>query len=141
MKSHGLSTTPEYNSWVNLTQRCTNENYRNYHGYGGRGITVCDSWRQSFETFLADMGSKPSPKHSIDRIDNSKGYCKENCRWATQQQQCRNTRRNNLITFDGDTKCVSEWAEVTGLSRKNIERRLGLGWSVDRTLTTPVRRD
>jgi hypothetical protein len=72
--------------------RCSNKNLRSYQHYGGRGITVCDEWKESFENFYADMGKRPSPKHSIDRIDVDGNYCKENCRWASKQTQSRNTR-------------------------------------------------
>lgn len=93
----GLTRTPEYNAWDGLIQRCTNPNQRGWMDYGGRGITVCDRWRESFPAFLADMGEKPEPKaqYSIDRIDNDRGYEPDNCKWATRSEQQKNRPRFN----------------------------------------------
>lgn len=91
---HGMRKAPEYNSWDAMIQRCCNPNTKRYHYYGGRGITVCERWRNSFENFYADMGPKPTPKHSIDRINNDGNYEPGNCRWATQSEQNFNTRRS-----------------------------------------------
>jgi hypothetical protein len=90
--THLMSKSSEHTSWSGIIQRCTNIKNPKYHNYGGRGITVCERWRDSFENFYADMGPKPSPKHSIDRIDVNGNYEPSNCRWATQLIQSRNTR-------------------------------------------------
>ncbi len=91
---HGGRRTPEYRCWSGLITRCTNPRAKDYPRYGGRGITVCDRWRTSFEHFYADMGRRPSPRMSIDRYPNNDGhYEPSNCRWATSQQQARNRRR------------------------------------------------
>lgn len=89
---HGLSKTPEYRIWANMKRRCHNPKYRQFHYYGGRGIAVCDEWRASFLAFLSDMGHRPSPELTIERIDNELGYSKGNCKWATQAEQNLNKR-------------------------------------------------
>lgn len=139
--THGNSrpgrVTPEYRAWCYIITRCTNPNAKSYRYYGARGITICDTWRNSFEAFLADVGPRPSDKHSIDRIDVQKGYEPGNVRWATKTEQMRNTRRNRYLTADGRTQCVAAWAEETGLPPKLIGARLRLGWSESRAVLTP----
>lgn len=121
--------TPEHNSWVAMKQRCYYKGYRRYDRYGGRGIKVCDSWLESFENFYNDMGPKPSPKHSLDRIDTNGNYCPENCRWATKKEQARNRRNTKLITHNGRTASIPEWSEITGIPQQLIHTRIRRGWS------------
>lgn len=128
----------EYRSWLAMRQRCSNRRTVGWADYGGRGIKVCPRWQQSFAAFLADMGPKPSVKHSIDRKDTNRDYTPENCRWATKLDQARNCRSNRYVTFRGQTMCLSAWAEKTGLSESVIRARLNLGWSVKKTLTTKL---
>ncbi len=137
--THGRSKTPEYYAWRNIIARCCNRKDAAYHNYGARGITVCDAWLSSFEAFLADMGERPSARHSIERKDNEQGYSPENCEWTTRKKQCRNRRSNRLWTFDGITLCVSEWAERLGVQHAALMGRFHSGWSIEKILTTPVR--
>jgi hypothetical protein len=137
---HGKSKTAEYRIWKAMHTRCGNPNILDFADYGGRGIQVCERWVTSFENFLADMGLRPTPKHSIDRIDVDGPYSPENCRWATPKQQTRNARSNRLYTFQGETLCIGEWAERTSIKYHTLLQRFNQGWSPKRALTEPVRR-
>jgi len=123
-----------------MIQRCHNQNDSRYSRYGGRGISVCERWRDSFEAFFKDMGRRPSPQHSIDRIDNEKGYSPENCRWASRKEQARNTRESRILTLGGKSMTIAEWAEVTGIPAHTIHSRLSRGQSVTDALTKPNRK-
>ena len=122
-----------------MIERCINPNNGSFKNYGGRGITVCERWRSGFANFLADMGEKP-PGLSIDRIDNDKGYCKENCRWATLIEQNNNQRSNVQITVNGKTKTLAEWGRALGVHRATIRCRLKRGWPPTRAVTENPRR-
>lgn len=135
-KTHGATKTPEYGVWRNMYQRCTNPNNPQYRNYGGRGIRVCARWRESFDNFLADMGARPSPQHSIDRIDTNGNYTPENCRWATPVQQSNNKNDNRLITYQGQTHTLAEWSRLIGMSKKGLSWRLNNGWTVEDALST-----
>lgn len=127
-----------YNIWGNMNQRCRNPNHQAYFRYGALGVTVCERW-SSFSNFYEDMGDSPSMGHSLDRKDNSKSYFKENCRWATRKEQCRNRRSNVMLTCNGETKLLVEWAEIYGIRPGAISHRLLMpGWSVEEAITTPV---
>jgi len=136
---HGKRGTPEYDAWHAMRRRCGAESLECYKNYGGRGITVCPEW-SSFEQFYADMGDRPSEKHSLDRIDNNGNYCKDNCRWATKDEQENNKRSSKLLSFNGETRTITQWSRLLGISVSVIRRRLSLGWSIPDTLTTSVRR-
>lgn len=134
--THGLSDTPEHRVWIDLRARCRNPNHQAYGRYGGRGITVCERWR-SFEAFLADMGPRPSPEHSIDRVDNDGSYSPENCRWATPTEQNGNRRpwkRSRRLTAFGRTLSIREWASVLHLPVTTIYHRLDRGYSDEEAL-------
>lgn len=130
--THGMAGSPEHKIWMGIKCRCKCPSATGYSRYGGRDIAVCESWRDSFEAFYRDMGPRPTPKHTVERKDNDKGYCKENCVWATRTEQMRNMSRNHLITFNGKTQCLQEWAEEFGLNKATLRRRLQRGWSVER---------
>ncbi len=132
--NHG---TPTYESWRAMVGRCTESSHKMWRYYGGRGIGVCDRWRD-FANFLADMGERPSGC-TIDRYPNQDGnYEPGNCRWATGKQQQRNTSRNLMVTIGGDSKCFSEWAEIFGINVKTAHDRVNRGWNPVRALTESV---
>ena len=137
--THGMNGTPEYRCWVEMIRRCYNPQRRGFHNYGGRGIIVCDRWRNSFESFFADMGPRPSTRHSLDRMNNDGQYSPDNCRWATSRQQCRNTRANRLLAFGGTSRTLVEWSEHTAIPITTLHQRLAAKWTLERALTTPVR--
>ncbi len=134
--THDRHASPEYKSWVNMHQRCDNPKHRDYHRYGGRGIRVCEAWRD-FAKFYADMGQRMHGTISLDRIDNDGQYEHANCRWATRKQQQRNMRSNRVITFNGLTMTLAAWAEKIGITDDSLGRRLKKHWSIERALTTP----
>jgi len=127
--THGLSQTPEYHIWDAIIQRCTNPNDRGWHKYGGRGITVCRHWRR-FENFIRDMGRRPTPRHSIDRTDNDRGYCPSNCKWVTKKEQSRNTRATRFLEHKGRTMCLAAWAAELGISSPQLHVALKLRGSL-----------
>jgi hypothetical protein len=120
---HGMTKSSEYNTWLNVISRCDNPSNTRWADYGGRGIKVCERWRK-FENFLSDMGSKPSPKHSIERIDNDGNYEPGNCKWATTSEQSKNRRSNVWVMFDGKKMLLEEAVGLIGLSRSTGRRRL-----------------
>lgn len=127
----------EYRAWQNMRTRTNNPRFKDWMLYGGRGIKCCQRWG-SFENFFADLGPKPTPAHSLDRIDSDGHYEPGNCRWATPKQQARNWKsRNRLLTFHGETLPLSAWAERLGCRRELIRDRLAMGWTVERALSTP----
>lgn len=134
-RTHGKTLSREYNIWCAMLQRCHNPRSAAFADYGGRGIRVCPRWHESFENFLADMGKAPTGRHTLDRADNQQGYSPDNCRWATLKTQGRNKRSNHLVTFAGQTLCLTEWSEVTGIKQSTLRERLRRGWPVERALT------
>lgn len=136
---HGDSRTgqrsPEYSAWEGMKARCLNPANASYSAYGGRGITVCEAWRESFESFIADVGRRPSPQHSLDRINNATGHYEPgNVRWATSREQAQNRRSNRLITHAGITQSVSAWSCSTGIGYDALISRLDRGWTIERAL-------
>ena len=136
--THRMTKTPEYDAWAQMKQRCFNPNHKAYSNYGDRGITVCDRWLDS-DNFLTDMGTKPSPKHSLDRINNDGDYCPKNCRWATKAEQDNNRRSNRFITIGCVTLNITQWTKEMGFGKGVIQNRLNKGWSEYKAVMTPVR--
>ncbi len=142
---HGHSSrtvqAPEYGCWASMNDRCYNPNRPTYKYYGGKGITVCDRWRggNGFMNFLADVGPRPSPKHSIDRYpDKSGNYEPSNVRWATPPEQNRNREGNHNLTFRGETLCLTDWATRLQMSVRGLKHRLNNWNDLEKSLTTPV---
>lgn len=136
--THGMEKTSEYRTWVDMRRRCHDPRRPDYKNYGARGITVCDEWRESFETFFRDMGPRPKG-HTLDRLNNSGPYEKKNCVWATQKKQDRNKRTNRIIEIDGKRMTVAEACEVYGIKPNTASNRLNtLGWSVEDTFKRPL---
>jgi hypothetical protein len=138
-----MSKTRTYRIWAGIKTRCLNQNDPNYPRYGSRGITVCDEWRQSFESFRDYVSRLPNfdnEDYSLDRINNDGNYEPGNVRWATDKEQCRNMRVNHLVTYNGKTQCVADWADEIGLKSEMIFNRLKLGWTIERALTQKPRR-
>ena len=130
----------EYKSWAHMKGRCYCETNHKYPNYGGRGIAVCDEWVDDFPRFLCDMGPRPSPKHSIDRIDNDGDYTPDNCRWATPRKQSNNRRSSRLLTYKGQEKTVAQWARYAGIRQHTLAARIDRhGMSVAEAIETPVR--
>lgn len=124
---HGLTGTQEFKIWTGMMTRCFNSSSKDYENYGGRGISVCKLWVDSFSAFLYDMGPRPSPSHSIDRVNNDGDYEAGNCRWVTQKEQSRNKRNNVVITIDGVSKILAEWASYYGVSAGTASLRYKQG--------------
>lgn len=135
---HGMTRTPEYYAWRSMLERCVNPKAHNFKRYGDRGITVCDSWVNSFEQFFADMGERPSSRHSLDRKNNSKGYEPGNCRWALPVEQSANRDVTLMIEVDGVILPMSVVAAKHGMSPATLAARIKMGWSVERALTEKV---
>lgn len=128
---------PEYRIWAGMRKRCNDEQCKAYPSYGGRGIKVCSRW-DDFSAFLSDMGRLPSPDHSIDRIDNNKGYEPGNCRWATRLQQVNNRRVTLMVEFRGRKQSISDWARESGVQYWSLRNRIiNLGWPIEKAILEP----
>lgn len=147
--THGKSTMyvdgkrraqPEYDAWIRMKHRCQPGD-KDHRCYYDRGIRVCSEWENDFMSFYRHIGPRPSSKHSVDRIDNDRGYEPGNVRWATRQEQSRNSRVVTWITFRGETKTVGDWAKYLDIKLSTLTNRLNmLGWSVEDAFTTVVRK-
>ena len=140
---HGYKTQgkpePEYVAWRNARSRCHNPLNNRYEHYGARGITMCVEWRSSFIAFLEEMGRRPSPNHTLERINNDIGYQPGNCKWATRSEQARNRSTNRFLSINGETKPTACWSDEFGITQSLIHSRLKRGWSEEAAVLTPVR--
>lgn len=145
LTKHGKRYTRLYQVHKTMLQRCNNPNAHEYENYGGRGIKVCDEWRtfEGFEKWAMENGYDDTAKHgkcTLDRIDPNGNYEPNNCRWTTMKHQQRNRRNNVLITYNGETHCMSEWAEIIGIPYGTFQQRIAYGWSIERAITAPLTR-
>lgn len=135
---HGVST--EYRTWRKIKERCLNERDKSYPRYGGAGITICDEWRDDFLAFLKHVGKRPTPRHSMDRINGKLGYQPGNVRWATPRVQGGNTTRVRSIEIRGVVRSVRQWARFSRVSYAGILQRLNLGWLPEDAVFAPKRK-
>lgn len=135
-RTHGQTRTITYKSWKSINDRIFNSKHAHYYLYGGRGIELRYA---NYEAFIADVGQRPSKAYSIERIDNNGHYEPGNCRWATRYEQGSNMRTNRLLTHAGRTQTLAAWTRELGVAKNTLHKRLSLGWSVEKTLTTPKR--
>ncbi len=137
--THGMSKTRLYYLYRGMITRCYSVNQRTYQRYGAKGVTVCEEWRNSKEAFFEwALSHGYSDELTLDRIDNSKGYCPENCRWATPTEQANNRKSNHIITANGESHTIAEWARITGIKSSTIKSRLHKGWNEVKAVTTPT---
>ena len=138
---HGKAKDRLYMTWANMKQRCENPRFKQYQDYGGRGIAVCEEWRNDFQAFYDwAMSHGYRDDLTIERIDNDGNYEPNNCRWATMKEQANNTRKNRFITLNGETHTISQWADITGIPRNVIWDRINQGWTAEKAIKTPVTR-
>lgn len=143
VSKHKMSHLKEYAVWAAMIRRCTNKKDANYSHYGGRGISVSERWvgDNGFANFISDMGLRPTNGHTLERVNNDGNYEPANCKWATRKEQCRNFRHNRMLTFNGEEKCISEWAEIHGMTHDTLSRRLKKGMSIKEALNTPIKKN
>lgn len=146
-QKHSDSQSRLYHVWQAIIQRCHNPSNAHYKNYGMRGIVVCEQWKNSYETFRDwalingyDSEAKRG-RYTIERINVNGNYCPENCKWATQKEQQFNKRNNRIIEFNGECRTATEWGDITGFGYHVIQRRIDVyGWSIEKALTTPIRK-
>ncbi len=138
-RTHGLARTSEYRVWSGIKTRCYNTNERSYADYGGRGIVMCESWKNSFAAFLSDMGKRPSLNHTIERRDVNGGYTPDNCFWMEGRFQPRNTRVNRTETYREVTACVAELCDLFDVDVRRVYWRLARGWTIADAIERPTR--
>lgn len=137
IRKHEMTGAPEYHAYLHMIARCYNKNHPQYKDYGGRGISVSERWLENFSNFFADIGTRPTENHSIERINNNNGYSQENCRWAMDSEQNNNRRNNRFIDFEDQNLTIAQWSRKTGITERAINYRLSTGWAISETLTKP----
>lgn len=138
-KTHLMTNTKIYHSWRAMKQRCYYPGHKYYKNYGGKGIKICEEWLNSFENFYNwSIKNGYQEGFSIDRVDNSKGYCPENCKWSDRKTQCRNRKSNIYLEFQGKKQCLKDWSEQTGIGFDTLRHRYKIGWDTERILTQKV---
>jgi len=137
-RTHGMAHTAEYFVWKNMKARCLNPRSSRYADYGGRGITICARWQDSFVNFYEDMGPRPGPKYTIERVRNSEGYAPDNCIWATLSVQARNKRTSLSFTLNDITQSLLEWAQSIGMNYHTLYYRLQCGLSLEEAMARPL---
>ena len=130
---------PEYHVWLYMKGRCCNPNATMYQYYGGRGIKICKKWLNSFETFFQDMGPRPSPKHTLDRINVDGHYTPRNCKWSTRKEQARNRKTTRWVFWKGRQMSLAEACEIEDMPTGVVQPRLAYGWPLKKALTEPSR--
>ena len=133
----GVKPSRTYSTWLSMKGRCFHKGNSSYYSYGAKGITICDEWIESFDRFLEDMGERPDGM-TLDRIDNSKGYSKDNCRWATPYQQQCNRPDNRIVEFNGVRQALAQHCREQGMRYTAVLSRLKMGWDIHRALTQPI---
>lgn len=137
--THSMNKSPEHRSYHAMLARCYRKTHKSYYDYGGRGIKVCDRWRNSFENFFEDIGKRPSKKHSLGRIDNNSDYMPDNCKWETVIEQANNKRNNFIIEVDGIEKTLPEWCKTYNIDYHQVYTRIiNKGWTPKKALKTPI---
>lgn len=141
VKKHGLSLTKIYKAWSHMIDRCYKQKAKGYKNYGGRGISVCEEWKNNFQAFYDwSIINGYQDDLTIDRINNDGNYCPENCRWITIDIQSNNKSDNHYITFNGKTQTLTQWSHETNIKQPTIRQRLKRGWSIEKSLTTQLLR-
>lgn len=144
LTKHGMSRTRIHQEWLEIKQRCLNSNCKDYKDYGERGISICDRWRNSFEAFYEDVSNLPhfgEEGYTLNRIDNNGNYEPQNIEWANNIAQQNNKRNNHLITYNGKTQTIAQWARELNIPYSRLCQRINKsGWSIEKALTSPVER-
>jgi len=135
ISKHGIHGSTIYRIWCGIINRCCNSKNKRWPDYGGRGIALSPLWRNDPLAFANYLGPRPSPSHSVDRIDVNGDYEPGNVRWADRKTQQRNMRSNVVIKFNGESKCLSEWAEIIGIKQSCLAARIRRGWSLERAMS------